>query len=280
MLLKDFKPCTPLMEWIKCYRIVHFSFEPDSMPPPKPYTPRPEQCLAFYPLDTEKVSYSDSENKIEHVRVALIGQHSKVSFREVGTSFLVVQVIFQPGGLYRFCGIPLQEFYNQYIDASLIFSNDIQFVNEQLYHATSYSDMVSIMNIYFLDKISSISRVSSTVDPVIKLINYSCGGNLDYLARQSFYSYKQFERHFYQRTGVSPRYYQRLVRFDHAFRLKNLPNSKSWKEIAWDSNYSDYQHLAKDYKEFTGFTPFEFHNLGSPEETLGIAESFYETEEL
>lgn len=279
MLLKDFKPGLALKEWIKCYRIVHFKFDSNMLPPPKPYTPRPEQCLAFYPLDTEKVTYSDKKEGINNVRVALIGQHSQVTLREIGSDFLVIQAIFQPGALYRLCNIPSGEFYNQYLDASLIFNTDVHFVNEQLFHCGSYSEMVDVLDIYFLNKVSKIKKPSSSVDPIISILNKNISASLDYLAKQSFYSYKQFERHFAQRTGVTPRYYQRLVRFDHAFRMKNLPGNLSWRNIAWDCNYSDYQHLAKDYKEFTGYTPMEFHSLGTPEEVLGIAETFYETEE-
>lgn len=279
MLLKDFKPCWPLLEWIKCYRIVHFNFDASSKPPPKPYTPRPEQCLAFYPLDTEMVSYADSKTTLRGVRVALVGQHSKVSFREVGSSFLVVQVIFQPGALYRLCGVPTFEFYNQYIDATLVFDNQLHLVNEQLYHATEYITMINVLDHFFTQKIAKIKRQGSRVDYTIKLLNHTPNQSLEYLSKLSCYSYKQFERQFYTRTGVSPRFYKRLVRFDNAFRMKNLPNPKSWREIAWDSNYTDYQHLMKDYKEFTGYTPYEFHHLGSPEEILGMAESFYEMEE-
>jgi AraC-like DNA-binding protein len=278
MLLKDFKPSQALFEWVKCYRIVHFSFEGDITPPPKPYTPRPEQCLAFYPLDTERVSYKDKNTTIQNTRVALIGQHTQVSLREIGKEFLVVQVIFQPGALYRLLKVPMSELFNEYVDGSLFFKQDIHFVNEQLYHAKNYFDMVNILNLYFLDKVSKTKQEASRVDPIIQLFNQSTSVSLDHLAKQSYYSYKQFERHFYARTGVTPRYYQRLVRFDHAFRLKNLPDQKAWREIAWECSYADYQHLSKDYKEFTGFTPHEFHLLGSPEESLGLAESFYELE--
>lgn len=278
MILKDFRPSAVLDEWIKCYRIVHFSFEGDAMPPPKPYTPRPEQCLAFYPLDTEKVSYSGKHEVIQNVRVALIGQHTQVSMREVGKEFLVIQVIFQPGALFRLLRVPMHELFNQYIDGTIFFNNDVNFVNEQLYHAIGYHAMIEILNIFFQDKVNKVKTEGSRVDPLIKVLNLSTSFSLDKMAKLSCYSFKQFERNFFTRTGVSPSYYQRLVRFDHAFRLKNLPDSKTWQEIAWECNYSDYQHLSKDYKEFTGYTPRAFHLLGSPEESLGLAESFYEFE--
>lgn len=279
MLLQDFKPCSELTAWIRCYRVVHFNFKDGFLPPPKPYTPRPEQCIAFYPLTSENVKYPDKSRSISKVNVALIGQHSKVTYREVGREFLVVQVIFQPGALYRLTGIPASELFNEYLEADLILGTDVHFVNEQLYHAKSYEEMLQTLDLFFIPATKKVKRDASRVDPLIRIFEYNRPCSLDDLSKKAFYSFKQFERHFYVRTGVTPRYYQRLVRFDHAFRMKNMPHQKSWREIAWDCQYTDYQHLVKDYKEFTGYSPVEFHALGSPEESLGIAETFYEMEE-
>jgi hypothetical protein len=60
MILKDFLPNPSLRAFVRCYRIVHMRFDSHDAPPFKPYTPRPEQCLAFYPHDREKVDFTDS----------------------------------------------------------------------------------------------------------------------------------------------------------------------------------------------------------------------------
>lgn len=279
MVLQDYKPCAPLNEWIKCYRIVHFNFEAGYNPPDKPYTPRPEQCIAFYPKSTETVKYPDTSHIIKNTKVALIGQHTKVNYREVKEEFLVIQVIFQAGALYRLTGIPANELLNEYIEADIVLGNDVHLANEQLSYCTKYNEMIVVLDLFFLNMSKSVNREKCRVDPLINLFNQNTSMSLDYLSSQAYYSNKQFERHFYLRTGVTPRFYQRLVRFDYAFRSRNLPNCKTWREIAWKSRYTDYQHLVKDYKEFTGFTPPNFHALGTPEESLGIAESFYEIED-
>jgi AraC-like DNA-binding protein len=277
MLLKDFLPIAPLREWIRCYRIVHFHF--DEVPPVKPYTPRPEQCLAFYPYDTEQVSYPDTGLQIKDLRVVLIGQHSTVTQRLIGKDFLVIQVVFQPGGLYRILGIPAAEFNNQYIDGSMFFKSDIHLVNERLYHAKNYHQMVEVLDQYMLTVTAHAKKDTSSIELVMKYVQQIHSAySIDYLATQSYYSLEQFERNFILRNGINPKAYQKLVRFDHAFRIKNaLPESK-WQDIAWQCKYSDYQHLSKDYKAFTGLTPAEFHSLDTPEQSLGMAEGFYELE--
>lgn len=279
MLLKDFLPDRGLSEFVRCYRIVHFKFEKGQKIPPKPYTPRPENCLAFYPYDTEKVLNAGSGQLVQHLPVALIGQHMGLTHRFIGHDFLVIQVIFQTGALYRLTGIPLTELNNAYLPADVLFKRDIILVNEQLYHAKDYVSMIQIVNQFVVDLSRKVKRDMHPIDAVCQtLLSTNAGVSLDALARASCYSIKQFERNFKNRTGVNPKVFSRLIRFDNAFRTRNAQPSWDWQRIAFDCNYYDYQHLVRDYKDFTGYLPTAFHALGSPEEELGMSEQFYQVE--
>jgi AraC-like DNA-binding protein len=57
--------------------------------------------------------------------------------------------------------------------------------------------------------------------------------------------------------------------------MKNRYPDKDWLSIAIHCGYYDYQHLVKDYKEFTGYTPPQFFSIdnGSPERAFGDAET-------
>lgn len=71
--------------------------------------------------------------------------------------------------------------------------------------------------------------------------------------------------------GVSPKLYARIIRFDQAFRMRNRYPQLDWLSIAIYCGYHDYQHLVKDYKDFTGCTPNEFYALEqlAPERFFG-----------
>jgi AraC-like DNA-binding protein len=281
MLLKDFLPPKGVGEFVRCYRIVHFKFDKNNMPPSKPYTPRPENCLAFYPHDREKVEYADGSKTIQQVPIALVGQHLGVTNRFVGQPFLVLQIIFQPGALYRLTGVPISNLTNEYLDADYIFSKDIQFVNEQLHFAKSYSEMVTIANDFVIKLAKRKVKDEHPIDKVCQLLlQKEANISLDWLAKEACLSNKQFERNFKDRTGVSPKLFSRLIRFDNAFRLKSAKPKMDWLSVAIDCNYYDYQHLVRDYKDFTGLTPTAFHTLDTPEGILGMSEGFYEKELL
>jgi transcriptional regulator GlxA family with amidase domain len=91
-----------------------------------------------------------------------------------------------------------------------------------------------------------------------------------------FLSLRQYERKFIERMGISPRYFNKIVRFENAFRMKNKHPHLDWLTIAIHCGYYDYQHLVKDYKKFTTQTPTEFHLLdsSSPERKFGESDTY------
>lgn len=278
MLLKDFLPCKQVQEFVRLYRIVHFNFEKNVATPVKAYAPRPEQCLAFYPRDPERVEYSMSGKNTNGLRVALTGQQIEVSNRQVGSDFFILQIVFQPTGLYRLTGIPSFELTNLYLDAEAVFGKEVHIVNEQLYHASTYESVISIAD-RFLIQLLKRHRVKDHhgIDDVSSLILHHHQQSLAWFADQSCLSMKQFERKFKERCGVTPKLFARITRFDRAFRKKNMLPDCDWLTIALECGYNDYQHLVRDFKEFTGLTPAEFFRVESkaPERQFGLNEAFY-----
>lgn len=280
MMLKDFLPDSLFRTVVRCYRIVHMRFDSNDPPPFKPYTPRPEQCLAFYPHDREKVDFTNADKSVSNIPVALVGQALSVTNRYIHGHFMVVQILFQPGGLFRLTGMPSSAINDQYIDADHVFPKEVHFVNEAFAHARSYHEIVQIANAFIGRLVCKCVKDAHPVDNVCQWMLTNPLVSLDQLAKNAFLSTKQFERKFQERTGVNPKLFARLVRFDRAFREKNLAPHRDWQSIAFDSNYYDYQHLVRDYKDFTGLKPTDFHQLenSAPERRFGMAEHYYETQ--
>ncbi len=97
---------------------------------------------------------------------------------------------------------------------------------------------------------------------------------IDWYVNQAFLCHRQFDRQFIEQVGISPKAYLRIIRFDQAYRLKNRFPNMSWFNIAIACGYYDYQHLCKDYLDFTGFSPPRFFALDSPERLLGSEEVY------
>jgi AraC-like DNA-binding protein len=275
VLLNEIKPSIFLTGYIRLYRIIDFHFPDTAVIPFKVYPPRPEQCLQFYPKDTETVKYPDSTLTISNKKVTLAGQHTIVNHRYVGKDFFSFQVVFQPGALYRITGISSGELANRYMDAEDIFGSSIRLVNEQLYDAKSHTELITIVEGFLNRLIKKSKKAEHRIDTIGNLMllpdeQY----HLDKFIKEACLCHRQFDRQFKERLGISPKQFLQIVRFDRAFRMKNRQPEKDWLSIALHCGYYDYQHLVKDYKEFTGYTPTQFFEVDSkaPERFFGDAE--------
>jgi len=277
MALYEFTPSPALAEYIRTYRIVHFQFEASTQLPVKAYPPRPEHCLSFYPRDQEKVSFAASGQKAEGLQAVLFGQLTEVTQRQVGGDFLLFQIVFKPGALYRISGVPSFELTNAYLDASLFFKDEINWVNEQLNACVAYPQMVEVVEKFLGQQIRKQTLEQHRMDLVnILPIKNACSYSVDALAKAAFMSVRQFERVFRERMGVSPKFFVKVARFENAYRMKNQYPHLDWRSIAFECGYYDYQHLVKDYRVLTQQTPNEFHQLDlkAPERTFGAADTY------
>jgi AraC-like DNA-binding protein len=278
MLLQDFKPPPDLADLVQLFRIVHLRFGAGEMPPPKAYPPRPEHCLAFYPYEREMVRMDRSGNVVSGSPVVLYGQFTEVSHRHIGRDFLVLQVVFWPGAIHRLTGMPAIELTNQYIDAMSVFGTSLAETLDAIANAKGYPQMLDAVH-RFVRSLRKIQR--REIRPIdlacMQLLGPRPRFGLRDIAREACLSPRQMERVFKSMTGLNPKLYERVIRFDKAFRIRNARPDYPWLRIAMECDYHDYQHLARDYKDFTGWGPNVFHEIESkaPERKFGLVEGYY-----
>lgn len=280
MILKDLPPHPSLSEFVRCYRIVHFNFTSGTEPVFKAYAPRPEICLHFFLRERELVQIGDGPRKDYKFPVVLAGQQTSVINRYLqGKTFITFNIVFQPTALFRLTGISSFELTNKYLDAEQVFSN-IRLIHEQLQNASGYSQMISIADRFLDSLVRNTQKDAHRLDDVSRfMINSGGKVSLDWLAGETCLSPKQFTRKFHERIGVNPKTYQRIIRFTKAVNLKNAYPEMDWLQIALDCGNVDYQHLVKDYKDFTKHSPNDFHSFenSSPERRLGLTAEVYKS---
>ena len=185
--------------------------------------------------------------------------------------FLMLRVHFQPGALFRVVNLPLYEFGEDYFDANLILGRDARDVSERLANAESYAEMVEVVEAYLVRTVASAIQNVLPVDrAAARLFADPRHISLDWLARQACLSPRQFNRTFTERIGVGPKLYARLVRYHRAYLFKTAHPAMAWPTIAIENGYTDYQHLVRDFRQFTEATPNSWlrEDAASPENVL------------
>ncbi len=135
------------------------------------------------------------------------------------------------------------------------------FLFEQLCEARDLTAMGVLADAYLL----AILRSRKPVDPkdaitsISNLIVKNPGLlNVAQLAYNANMCVRNFERHFTEEVGASPKLFCSVVRFNHALDLKLRSPTKDWSSIAFECNYFDQMHLIKDFKRFSGNAPSTF----------------------
>lgn len=275
MILRNILPSAHLQDYVRKHQVIRFLFGPEQNIPPKVYSPRPEICLVFYIRDLQQVSYAGDPTQLSHPRCTLIGQHTVVTNRFTGRDFWALQIVLQPSALYRLTGIPTYELTNTFLDAEAVWGKEIREAHEEMANSEDVDAIIRIAERFFEKIIRQAAEKTHKIDQVSTLIlNQNQPVSIDELANQTCLSTRQFFRKFNERMGIGPKLFDRIVRFEKAFFMKNSNPALDWLTIALACGYYDYQHLAKDYKDFTNFSPSGFYEIDtkSPERTFGVSE--------
>jgi AraC-like DNA-binding protein len=274
MICKDFIPSVALTDYINRYRLRHFVFDDGIKVSFKPFPPRPEQCLIFYPRGMEITEYPNDGKKVRLPRSVVSGQFIERINRYVShPEFLMITVDMKPGALHRITGIPFKELTNQNIDAELIFNSKIRVVNERLGSIDSYTEMIAFIESFFLQLLKNTKKEFLAVDHVLNVVAKSSDiFSLDHLAQMAYLSARQLERKFDERIGINPKTFLRISRFNQSYWMRLKYEKLDWLSIAIRCGYTDYQHLVKDYKDFANTTPniFFAEEKLAPGRVLGL----------
>lgn len=271
MVFSCIAPSPGLRDFVRDYLIAHFLFDPEKPIPHKRYAPKPEQGITFFVRARPSV-VSPLTGEIQVAPpVAIFGQQMMRCNVHLPPEFLMFRVHFRPGALFRVLNVPLYEFGEDYIDAELVLGRGVGEVSERLASARSYGEMVEAVEAYL---VRLVGRAKQKVLPVdraaARLMADPLPASLDRMARQACLSPRQFNRKFTERVGVGPKLYSRLVRFYRAHRFKVAHPALGWPTVAIRFGYTDYQHMVKDFRQFTNTTPNAWlqEDSASPENVL------------
>lgn len=273
MILKEFPPSLATRGTIRVYRVVHFESAHTDALSVKVYPPVPEQCLQVFVHEREIAEYPDGRRV--HWDSVLCGAHDVTVRRLVPPRFLLIQAVFEPGALFRLTGIPGTELRNAYLDAESVFGARLRNLRQVVGEQTGYAAMVGLVD-GFIAGIEARRAPCHSVEPLLRRLRDQPGASIEQAAAQSSLSLRQFERSCRQHTGLGPRELASLARFDRAFHARLQRPDLDWLSIAVACGYYDYQHMAREFRSFTGQTPPQLLETqrSAPEQRLGVRHEF------
>jgi AraC-like DNA-binding protein len=188
----------------------------------------------------------------------LFGQSTKHAELNLSGNLNVTGIYFYPNALKSVFGLNAEELTNSCMDANLLVHDF--YLSEQLANASSLEEQVEILSSYLVFQIEkNVKQDDKIMQFALTQIIQSKGTiPLQKLQKQLQLSERMLERRFKQYVGLSPKLFLRICRFQSS--LKQLRNNDYSKlsDIAFENDYADQSHFIRSFKEFAGFSPYQY----------------------
>lgn len=145
-------------------------------------------------------------------------------------------------------------FYN-YASQNVLTNNTVEFEKSNSFNINKiFNNPFHYFDHFFSDRIKDKNNPLQLVIEDIHSTNGQIG--IYELSKRNFTTVRQLERNFKKHTGLSPKEYSNIIRFQNAWNMiKTSDRKRSLLEIAVDCGYYDHSHLSNEIKRNTGLSP-------------------------
>jgi AraC-like DNA-binding protein len=175
-----------------------------------------------------------------------------------GTSVLIARIY--PYASSLFFPNPMSEFTNYATDAYGIFSREINDFHYSVMEAASLPEKVKALDRWLTAQlVQSEKRYKKAVlmgQVCRQICTNSDGFNSASLSGNSGLSERYIQRLFLDMVGITPSAFFSVYRFNKSLRLV-LSSPQQLTAIAYDCGYFDQAHFIREFRKFTGITPFD-----------------------
>ena len=179
----------------------------------------------------------------------------------------IITLHLKPVGFYYIFGVSPKEIVNKHGETADVFSREIEQLYEQIENTSMVHEAVAILERYLLKKLLSpkLTYKNPGISAASNLLIKSKGiYSIKKLAADCNMTQQTLKVNFIDQVGVAPKEFCRLLRFNHAIKMKLYHSGLTWTNIAHACGFFDQMHLIKDFKKFTSLSPKKFIEIINP----------------
>jgi AraC-like DNA-binding protein len=216
--------------------------------------------LIFQNLDDFPPSYDEHGNRIAALSVN--GLDTQPTKGQLPGTFSFVGVSLYPVALHALFAINANELVDMNVDIQMLCKSCIE---KKLAAARSHPERIMMLSRYLYDKLNASRIRPGFIDEIIHGNRIDERTSVESVLKHYRISERQFERRFKAAIGISPKKYQRIVRFEKTFERLHRAKYSDLVTIAHDLYYTDQSHFIKEFKEFSGLSPYNYLKFIRPE---------------
>jgi len=221
--------------------------------------PLADGCPGFIVQPVDKGVFKDEfGNKM--APVFLYGQTITRTALFLTGKFCTAGICFHPDALKSLFGFDAHEFADSCFGMSVWSRRRTNSLEEQLLNAATTQEQISILTIFLSNE---VKRNEARPDPVtqqaVTTIIQSKGQiTLRDIQKHFNLSERSLERKFNQYIGITPKVFSTVCRFQASLRQLRNNDYSNLSDVAFDNGFSDQSHFIRIFKQFAGFSPFQY----------------------
>lgn len=201
----------------------------------------------------------------------LLGGQWKLQEKELLAGQIRNHFYLENTGISGVFGIKLQPWTLKYLfnlnmktirDKVIMIPYDIRMKSRPLLDicgaGTPFEQKIQELNDWWMDFLGLHRKRGLAGEKAAQLILDRNGAvGLEELLQAAHVSERSLGRYFDTHIGLGPKFYSRIIRFSHIFKLVQQPDFQ-WADISFLAGYYDQSHFIKNFKEFTGEEPSRY----------------------
>ncbi|WP_207515203.1 helix-turn-helix transcriptional regulator [Longitalea luteola] len=277
MTYYEIKPGKALQPYVKCYYVYESAtsaaFED---------TVFPSGCMELiFNLGSGHWQTFTGETFVTTPAIELWGQLNRpLPIRSVGRNTMF-GIRFHPHAAAGLLSDQINGFNNQVSDFGAIGGGAVNTLHARLLETRSWNKKIALVEAFLWQQVARAGKRLNKVALVNKLMfELRQPGEfttMETIASRYGITARYMQQLFLQTTGLTPKLYSQISRFQHSLQLVAARNT-SLTSIAYECGYADQSHFIREFKTFTGVTPSSYSAANSPV-TLAASQAEHPTKE-
>jgi len=193
-----------------------------------------------------------------YTKVWISGMHKNyisISAHQKSEMFVIQ---FKPFGTYPFFHFPAESLNEKICSSEKIFGEELLKLRDDILKPSAPQDKFLVAENWLTKRYNSAKVPSEELLAIIKKLQQEPASHLNKIIDHYPHTQKHLIDQFKKYVGLTPKYYQRVVRFNDILQQIKQKESILWSQVAYQCGYSDQSHFIKEFKHFSGFNPKEF----------------------
>ncbi|MBT8220020.1 MAG: AraC family transcriptional regulator [Bacteroidia bacterium] len=198
------------------------------------------------------------EPKGSFEKVWIAGQHKSYLSISAHQDSEMLAIQFKPYGAYPIFHQPMHQFNDQILPAEEVLGQEIINLHAQLMEVEEAKEKLVGVENWLKQRLDQDKSSPPELILLIENLQTKAVSELSSLVNQYPKTQKHLIDQFKKFVGLTPKYFQRIVRFNEILQRIHKNEKIEWSQIAYQCEFADQSHFIKEFKHFSGINPQKF----------------------